>query len=204
MAARTVLTTASLVVGAVLAGIVAVLIGARFLVPDPWNGTTFATASPAPSFDGLLLDSGEPADLDDWDGMARIVFFGYTSCPDVCPLTLSTAAKALDDLGADADEVQVVMVSVDPDRDTLDDLGVYVRHFDESFVGVSGDFETVGAVATAYGVYFDPQEPGDNGFYEVDHTATLMGIDRDGNLKVIWSPDIEADALRDDLDKLLG
>ncbi|MEZ5245105.1 MAG: SCO family protein [Acidimicrobiales bacterium] len=189
---------------AIAAGAIVLVFVVREVAPHSWSGTAFADPDPAPDFTGLSFDSGEPADLDRYEGKVVVVYFGYTSCPDVCPLTLSRAARAIDGLGDRGDDVQLFMISVDPARDTLERLGEYLRFFDERFIGVGGDVAAVADVAASYGVFFEPQPPEDDGFYEVDHTATLLGIDRQGNLKVIWNPDVEADPLRSDLEELLG
>lgn len=164
--------------------------------------------TPAPDVSGLSLPDvtadGAEFVFEAADGEVLLVYFGYTSCPDVCPLTLSRVARAIEGLGDRGDEVQVLMVSVDPARDTLDVLGEYLRNFDERFVGVGGDMASVANMAASYGVFFEAQPPDDDGFYEVDHTSTLLGIDRQGNLKVIWNPDVEADPLRSDIEELLS
>ena len=198
------LRTAIPVLLAVVAGVSMLVFVLREVAPHSWNGTAFAAPDPAPAFTGLSFDSGEPADLTRYEGKVVVVFFGYTSCPDVCPLTLSRVARAIEGLGDRGDEVQVLMVSVDPARDTLDVLGEYLRNFDERFVGVGGDMASVANMAASYGVFFEAQPPDDDGFYEVDHTSTLLGIDRQGNLKVIWNPDVEADPLRSDIEELLS
>jgi protein SCO1/2 len=202
--ARRVLRTAVPLCLAVTAGVLVVVFVFARSGSHAWSGTAFADPAPAPSLDGLLVDDGTPADLAAYEGKVVVLYFGYTSCPDVCPLTLSRAARAVDGLGDRGDEVQVVMVSVDPARDTLDVLGEYVRHFDERFVGMGGTESAVLEVAGQYGVFFQALPADDDGFYEVDHTATLLGIDRDGNLEVVWSPDVDVDPLRADLEELLG
>ena len=201
---RHLLRTAIPMLLAVVAGGLMLVFVLREVAPHSWNGTAFAAPDPAPAFTGLSFDSGEPADLTRYEGKVVVVFFGYTSCPDVCPLTLSRVARAIEGLGDRGDEVQVLMVSGDPARDTLDVLGEYLRNFDERFVGVGGDMASVANMAASYGVFFEAQPPDDDGFYEVDHTSTLLGIDRQGNLKVIWNPDVEADPLRSDIEELLS
>ena len=189
---------------AVAAGVLVVLFVFGRGGSHTWSGTTFPDPQPAAGLDGLLLDDGTPADLAAFEGKVVVVYFGYANCPDVCPLTLSRTADAVEGLGDRGDDVQVAMVSVDPARDTLDLLGEYVRFFDERFVGVGGSEADLLEVAGQYGVFFQALPADDDGFYEVDHTATLLGIDRDGNLRVVWSPDIGADPLRDDLAELLS
>jgi protein SCO1/2 len=152
--------------------------------------------------DGLVLDDGSPVHLDAFRGEVVLVYFGYLSCPDVCPTTLATAADAIDSVGA-ADDVTLLMVSVDPARDSLDEIGDYVRHFHPSFAGVGGPEPAVADAATLYGIFYELGDPDDNGDYDVAHTAGLLGIDRDGNLAVRWGPDVGTDALAADLREML-
>ena len=190
-----------------LLAIVAGLVATPFLLsqfrPHAWAGTRLPTGTEAPSLSALTLDDGTVADLGAFEGDVVLVFFGYTFCPDVCPLTLSVAAEAVAALGDRSDDVHVLMVSVDPARDQLDDLATYVRHFDPDFRGVGGAPEDIAAAASLYGVYFDAGPVDDNGFYLVDHTATLMGIGPDGSLAVVWRHDVDPADLTADLEELL-
>jgi protein SCO1/2 len=86
------------------------------------------------------------------------MYFGYTSCPDVCPVTLSKLAEVREMLGDDADDVQVVMITVDPERDTTEVLENYMSHFDPTFIGLTGDSSHINRIATVYGVYYEPEE----------------------------------------------
>lgn len=153
--------------------------------------------------DGLFLDSGEPVDLGAFDDQIVLIYFGYTNCPDVCPTTLRDAAKALETLGDDGDRVTLLMVSIDPDRDGLEATGEYVRFFDERFQGVAGPLDATSQVASKYGVFFQPSEVDPDGTYEMDHTASLMGIDTNGDLRIVWPPGVEGDVLAADLEALL-
>lgn len=198
------LTVPALFVVAIVAGLLVTPFVVAQFRPHAWAGTRLPAGTEAPSLDGLSLDDGSAADLARFGDDVVLVFFGYTFCPDVCPLTLSVAAEAIDGLGDQADDVQLLMVSVDPERDGLDDLATYVRHFDPDFRGVGGDPADIAAAASLYGVFFDKAEPDDNGFYLVDHTATLMGIGPDGSLAVVWPHNVAADDLTDDLKELLS
>ena len=141
----------------------------------------------------------------DYDGDVVILYFGYTNCPDVCPTTLSTVARAKAGLSADDQErTHLVMVSVDPERDSIDDLQSYVEFFDSDFLGVGGAADDIHTAATRYGIYYvlngDDVEAG----YTVDHTANLLAVGPDGALRVIWAPDVTSDDLAADIDELLG
>jgi len=188
---------------AIVAGLTVVFVGMRALQPHSFAGTAFPDPQPAANLDGLLFDSGEPADIAQFEGDVVLLYFGYTFCPDVCPTTLFTAAEARDRLGEDGDRVHLVMVSVDPERDPLNELGSYVRHFDETFLGAGGADEAIAQAAASYGIYYQLHEPDENGNYTVGHTATLLGINPDGDLKVIWQPTVTAEDLSNDMKELL-
>ena len=195
---RTVRTVLATVVALVLAGWGVV----SWITPHPYSGTVLQAPEPAPSLDGLFFDDGSPADLDEFSGDLLLLYFGYMSCPDVCPTTLSMAAAARRELGSDAERVQLLMISVDPERDALAPLGEYVRSFDPSFHAATGDIATLERVATQYGIFFGKGESSADG-YAVDHTATLMGIDTDGHLRIVWPAVLDGDRLVADLRELL-
>ncbi len=192
-----------ILVAVVVAGLLVARSAVSFFSPHLYAGTVFQQSTPAPAMDGLLLDSGQAVDFDDFDNKIVLVYFGYTNCPDVCPTTLRDVAKALDILGDDGDRVTLLMVSIDPERDGLEATGDYVRFFDERFYGVAGPLEASARVASQYGVFFQPTEVDEDGTYEMDHTASLMGIDTNGDLRIVWPPAIEAQVLADDLEALL-
>jgi len=177
-------------------------IGLRWITPHPYSGTVLQAPEAAPTLDGLFFDDGSPADLTRFEGDLVLLYFGYMSCPDVCPTTLSVAATARRALGPEAERVRLLMISVDPERDTLSALGEYVRSFDESFISATGDLATLKRVAAQYGIFFGRGEDlGDE--YAVDHTATLMGIDSAGHLRIVWPAILDRDRLIDDIRELL-
>lgn len=194
---------AALLLGALLLG----GLGGRALVgmfrPHFYAGTVLRSDTPAPPLDGLTFGDGTPAGLAPFAGDVVVLYFGYTSCPDVCPTTLSAIAEARRQLGDAADRVHVIMVSIDPDRDTASSTGEYVAHFDPDFLGAAGSKDAVTAVAALYGVFFAPGEVLAGGVATMDHTATVLGIDADGHLRVVWDPTVTADQLAADLDDLL-
>jgi protein SCO1/2 len=187
------------VIGAlVLAG----WMGLRWITPHPYSGTVMQAPTAAPSMDGLVLSDGTPLDIADFEGELLLVYFGYTSCPDVCPTTLSQVAAARRRLGGEADRVRLLMISIDPERDSLDVLGDYVTSFDPSFLAATGDLPDVERVAAQYGIFFAKGEELGDG-YAVDHTATLMGIDPEGHLRIIWPAQLDVERLAADFDELL-
>jgi protein SCO1/2 len=177
-------------------------VGFRLLAPHPYAGTVMQAPTEAPSLDGLVSTDGRPVDLAAFRGDVVLLFFGYTSCPDVCPTTLTMVRRALEHLGGDAERVHVMLVSVDPERDDVGRLRDYVQSFDPSFLGATGDLDAVERAAATYGVFFSRGEAVGEG-YTVDHTATLMAIDTEGHLRVVWPPDVRPDDLASDLRELL-
>ena len=121
------------------------------------------------------------------DGTWTFMFFGYTHCPDICPTTLATLRRVEHDLVGHASAPrQHVLVSVDPDRDTLDHLAHYVSAFGPSFVGVTGSDGELSKLARQVGAVYFRGEPDDNGSYLVDHTASVMLIDPRGRLVALF------------------
>jgi protein SCO1/2 len=172
--------------------------------PHRFAGTVLQAPIPAASLDGLSFSNGEPASLDAFDDKLVLMYFGYTNCPDICPVTLASAARAREAMGPAGDDVQVLMVTVDPARDSLELLGEYVGYFDSTFLGVGGPEEDLDRVATLYGIYVNRGEGTPESGYTVDHTGSLMAIDRDGFLRVLYTHDVDSDALAADLEQLLG
>lgn len=204
------LRTGALIALAAIAGLVVVRFAVDRLSPHLYAGTVLQQSQTAPPLDGLRYASGEPVDLLSFNDEVALVFFGYTNCPDVCPLTLSTVTQALDELDEDQrSRVNMLMVSVDPDRDDLASLQQYVEFFDQDFLGVGGPQDAIDQAAALYGVYYElhrEQETaaGSDGSYLVDHTASMMGIDTGGALRVVWPSDITPTALAADLQELLS
>lgn len=171
------------IAAAVLLGVGVALFVVPAMVGEPheFAGTVLRNPEPAPSFT-LTADTGEPAGIDAYAGKVVLMYFGYTFCPDICPASLAELADAMDYLGADSADVQVVMVSVDPARDTPELLGDYVDHFDPSFVGMTGTDEEIAAVADLYNVYYQAHEGTAATGYLVDHWAGVIVVDREGRL----------------------
>jgi protein SCO1 len=154
---------------------------------------------------GKALDlndhTGKARHLQDFRGKAVVLFFGFTHCPDVCPTTLAEMSQALKKLGADAQRVQVILVTVDPERDTKDALAKYVTAFDPGFLGMYGDLEQTRRVAKDFKIYFEKRKTGDT--YSVDHSAQTYVIDPQGRLRLLVRHDRIGTDLADDLKTLL-
>jgi protein SCO1/2 len=133
-----------------------------------------------------------------------VIYFGYTYCPDVCPTVLTTLSQALAEMkAADREQVQVVLVTVDPERDTPEVLADYLAHFDSSFVGLTGTADQIAQAAEAFGVYFNKGEGSAASGYVVDHTATVSVLDREGRLRLLFTFGTPAEDIAADLTQLL-
>jgi protein SCO1/2 len=168
-----------------------------------FHGTVLQSSQPAPNFK-LTAANGQKVSLKDFKGKVIMLYFGYTFCPDVCPATLSELSGAMEILGTQAKDVQVIMISVDPERDTPEILAEYVTHFYPSFLGVTGAPEEIAEVAAQYGIFYEAHEGTEATGYLVDHTATVMVIDQDGNLKLAFPFGTSAEDIAEDLEHLLN
>lgn len=141
--------------------------------------------------------------LHDYRGRIVLLAFGYTYCPDVCPTTLSTLKVAMDDLGKAADRVQVVMVTVDPERDTAEHLEQYVRYFHPQFVGLSGTTQEIAQVARQYRVHYQKGQSLPGGGYQVSHSAHIYLLDTEGRLRTLLSAGARHAEIADGVRQLL-
>jgi protein SCO1/2 len=149
----------------------------------------------------LTDHTGRARSLEDWRGKAVVLFFGFTHCPDVCPTTLADVSNALKQLGSDAQRVQVLFVTVDPERDTPEVLGKYVTAFDPGFLGLYGDAAATRRAAKEFKVYYEKRKA--DGGYTVDHSGQSYVIDPQGRLRLFVRHDRIASDLPDDLRTLL-
>jgi protein SCO1 len=132
----------------------------------------------------LTDHNGLPRQIADFRGKAVVMFFGYIQCPDVCPTTMGELALAMKELGGDAARVQVLFVTVDPERDTRELLAQYVPVFDPSFLGLYGDAAATQETARAFRVFYQKQPGKTPGTYSVDHTAGSYVFDPEGRLRL--------------------
>jgi protein SCO1 len=149
----------------------------------------------------LTDHNGKPRTLSDFRGKVVVVFFGYTQCPDVCPTTLSDLAAALQKLGTDANRVQVLFVTVDPERDTPELLSHYVPAFNPTFLGLSGDAAATAATAREFKILYQKQPGSTPGSYAMEHSAGTFIFDPQGRLRLFAShgqgPDVFAHDIRE-------
>ena len=144
----------------------------------------------------LTDHAGKPRTDRDFRGMLMLVYFGFTYCPDVCPTDLMAIGQALERLGPDADAVQPVFITLDPERDTAEHLAEYVPLFHPRLLGLTGSLDAIGTAADAYKVYFAKVTNGKNADdYTVDHTAYIYLMDRDGKYLGFFPPGTSAERM---------
>jgi len=188
-----------------ISGLFALLVASPFLAGCAPDGPKFQSSDvTGVTFgrDFSLFDAtGKPRTLADYRGKAVVMFFGYTQCPDVCPTTLAELAEVMKKLGPDADRVQVLFVTVDPERDTPDLLSKYVPAFDPRFAGLYGDAAATERTAKEFKIIYQKQPGATPGSYTVDHSAGTFIFDPQGRLRLYVSygqgPEVFAHDLRE-------
>jgi len=172
----------ALLLGMVAIGVVLSTRSAQF------RGTTYAEPYPVAGDFALTQFDGTRFKLSDLRGKTVLLFFGYTSCPDVCPTTLAELNRTLEELGPNqVDEVQVVFITVDPERDDATRVQEYVNHFNSGFIGLSGSEPDLSKVWNQYGIFREIVDGTSAAGYLVNHTARVTLIDKDGNLRVSFA-----------------
>jgi len=167
------------------------------------SGTLF---EPPPSAVDFTLTGPDqaPISLSDYRGEVVAIYFGYTFCPDICPLTLGTYKAALERLPEDVrDQMNVVMVTVDPERDSPEVLERYMAVFGEQFVGLTGTIDEVDAVLASWDIEIEREPPVAGSLHTVDHPAASWVVDREGRLRLEVSHLTGTDALVADLTTIL-
>jgi cytochrome oxidase Cu insertion factor (SCO1/SenC/PrrC family) len=153
----------------------------------------------------LTDNTGKHVTDQDFHGKYTLVFFGFTSCPDICPAGLQLMAGALEKLGTKAQRITPIFISVDPQRDTPEKLAAYVKNFDPRLVGLTGTPEEIAAVAKAYKVYYakvpSKERPDD---YTMDHTSIIYVMDPKGEFVTHFTPSTSVDDLAAKLDKIVS
>ena len=160
----------------------------------PFHGSLISPPQPAADF-ALTSQTQETVQLSDFHGKYVLLFFGFTNCPDECPLTMGYLKQTYDKLGDQADDVQVILITTDPDTDTPQVLGDYLNHFDPAFIGLTGTKDDLQSVWASYGVTVM-----DNG---ETHSSFLYLIDPRGNLIATYPLLDTAEGITADLQNLL-
>jgi len=165
-----------------LAALTACLSSGLVRSADTFHLEQWPQSMPVPDFQLVDTDAA-PRRLSDYRGKVTIVFFGFTHCPDVCPATLVKLALAMKELGAFADRVQVLFVTLDPDRDTPAALKSYVAFFDPRFVGLTGSNAQINAAASSFSVHYAKVPRGNE--YSIDHSSGIYVCDSTGRLRLV-------------------
>jgi protein SCO1/2 len=190
----------------VILAIILILAGAaiyEFSKPSVFYGTSIEPPKPMPDF--TLQSANGPVSVSDFRGKYVVVFFGYTSCPDICPTTSAALKTALERVGSRASEVQVLFTSVDYKRDTPEKVGNYVKNFRPDFIGLTGTQAEIDQATQAFGIYYKLNKPdAETGAYLVDHTASILCLNREGALIATWAYDQQPDEIASDLGVLMG
>ncbi|HYD32353.1 MAG TPA: SCO family protein [Azospirillaceae bacterium] len=180
----------------------AALIGLAIAAVVAWNqlshlppgGTITTTANIGGPY-SLVDHTGKPVTGDTYAGKLQLVYFGYTFCPDVCPTELSTMAQALDRLGADADKIQPLFITIDPQRDTVTQLAAYTPLFHPQMIGLTGSPEQVAAAARAFRVYYAKAKTDESGHYAMDHSSFVYLMGPDGHFLTVFPHGTDPDKM---------
>ena len=165
-------------------------------------GTDITGADFAKDF-SLLDHHGQKRQLKDYLGKTVVMFFGYTHCPDVCPTTMADMAKAMKLLGDKANQVQVIFITLDPERDTQEVLAKYVPSFDDRFVGLYGNTAQTAETAKTYKVFYEKRlEAGKSG-YTIDHSAGSYVYDKTGKIRIYFKYGQKPNEIASDLTQII-
>jgi len=168
-----------------------------------FQGSLIEPAVPAPQFE-LTDMNGNLFQLSQLEDQVVVMFFGYTSCPDVCPVTLTEFLQIRSKLGPAAEQVSFVFVTVDPERDTPERMRKYLTNFDPEIIGLTGERSDLEPVWADYGVYQARAEGSSDGNYLVDHSSRVYVIDRAGNLRLTYLFGTESELITEDIRHLVS
>ena len=188
---------------ALLFGMVAVFLLLGPTKPYTFQGSLIDPPVEAPHFE-LSDVNGQRFQLGELGGQVVIMFFGYTSCPDVCPVTLTEFLRIRAKLGNHAEKVSFVFVTVDPERDTPERMNKYLTNFDPAIIGLTGERAELESVWSSYGVYEAKVDGGSEGNYLVDHSSRIYVIDTDGNLRLTYLFGTENQVIIEDVRHLVS
>jgi protein SCO1/2 len=188
----------------IVIGLLATIGAAWFFMDQNYTYQGVLIDPPAQATDFSLKDQyGNTFRLSEQRGEVVLIFFGYTNCPDVCPVTLSEFKRIKADLGDQADRVRFVFITVDPERDTQERMQTYMNNFDSTFFGLSGERTELEPIWKAYGVYQERQDLGSAAGYLVDHSAIIYVIDQQGRWRLDYTFGMEVEKITKDLQYLL-
>lgn len=161
------------------------------------TGLDYAKDFSMPDYNGTMRH------LSDFKGKVVVIFFGYTQCPDVCPTTMAELSAVMKDLGPLSDQVQVLFVSLDPERDTPKILSQYVPNFDKRFLGLVGDQAATQKIAQDFKIFYEKVPEKKTGGYSIDHSAGSYVFDREGHVRLFVRFNQGPDPITHDLKLLL-
>ena len=171
---------------------------------ERWRTTDISEIMPVLDFD-LVNEQGRDVDETDYADKANLVYFGYTHCPDVCPITLANLATAIRQLDAEArEQIQVLFVTVDPERDTPEVLQLYTDAFGPEFTGLTGDRADIDALANRYRISYSYGDKNANGHYDVTHTSAVFAFDQQGDAKFMIRENDTTESIVADIRQLIS
>jgi protein SCO1/2 len=170
----------------------------------PWGLRDITGLMPPLDFSLTEASDGATVHGKDFRGHVVLLYFGYTHCPDVCPTTLSRLGRAAAALGAQAEQVRVLFVSVDPVRDTLAQLKTYAAAFGPQIVGLRGSQDELKALTKRYRVSYGYGKPDAHGDYEVSHSSAVYVFDHNGEVRLLADSTAEVSVITRDLKRLMA
>lgn len=170
--------------------------------PYEFHGTIITPPLPLTNI-SLQTAGGQSFRLSDHQGKMVLLFFGYTNCPDVCPITLATFKQVYERLGEDAQNVKFVMITADPERDTPDKVAAYAARFNPEFIGLGGNLKDLQTLWKELGVFVEKQESTSAAGYLVNHTASVYILDQKGSLIMTVPYGTSAIDMANDVSELL-
>jgi protein SCO1/2 len=194
----------SRIIFGVAAGLAAlVAIGLVILWPQIEQGSRDSSGGPQIGGPFNLVDqTGAPVTDKSWPGAYRLIYFGYTFCPDACPTELQVMAEAIDDLGPDGARVQPIFITIDPARDTPKQLAAYVPEFHPRLVGLTGTAEQIAQAARAYKVYYAKAD--DSPSYAMNHSSFVYLMGPDGRFITVFSSDTDPEKMAGEIKAYIG
>jgi len=170
--------------------------------PLNWQASDITGKMPDLQFT-LTGPDGEPVDAESLRGKPVLVFFGFTNCPHVCPTTLTQLSLIMKTLGSQSDGIQVVLISVDPDRDTPEVMKRYTASFGPWLLGLTGSDVVLASLRKAYGVYAAMESSDEKGSYNVMHSTAIFAFDADGHARLLITDVENIEAVVSDLKQLI-
>lgn len=167
-----------------------------------YQGSLIEPPVPAPDFE-LVNQNSQTYRLSEQRGKVVLIFFGYTHCPDVCPVTLTDYKEIKSKLGDQSKDVKFLFITADPERDTPEQLKNYLKNFDPDFIGLTQVRDLLEPVWKGYGVYTSKVDSGDPDNYLVDHSARTYIIDKNGNLRLTYLFGTGSEVIAEDVAHLL-